>query len=694
MRVSVSVVARLLVVAVLVWLWLLTITYIANHHQDVALWLLPSAITSWPSSVAPVNLKPDVFSGDRHAQLGGDAKAEKARHRKGTAARVKGGPTTGGKGQGGNLRQQKGKHNFTSQNYYTNVSASRTKWGELVAMPSMVLSADDFDLASLEKHLQVCTQERVDAVTRPMLSDEEFKFCQWALDSGPTGGKVKVGTSYGDLNGKQKEQYERYTCNSVAGGRNPSCDDSFGDEQIRSWRANPVREPSGKQADLCGPESTYSSRVNCFDSRSNARICFFKNAMMDMSRMSDVHRSFSTDSRSWRNGFLKTHCEPHITGRTIKYYEIYQPFKSSSSANATVCDFVIPEPVLVVSHDQSKNLGHTMNDYMNAWAQLWLAGMGSRASHVTLLSLDAVREGHNYHDELFQFGLHYAKSFFKVVKAPSFGPDAKVCFKQLIFLPRPFLLFTWDGWFQDMPCPMVGPSTLYQRWNLHVRRSYGLLDLPEALETNQGLRVLLVVRVVDPSSQDEARDPHFNTRVFVNLGALEAALVDLLAALTAETGVKATLSVVNLGTMTFEDQVRLVGRSSLLIGMHGAGITHAMHLPVGTKHCCGVLEIFPFGEFSPIRGHGNMARRMGLHYDRIFLDRNETNSPRYTNVNKGGPAFGSYVPLKAFNESVAGLLRAVAGGSGARATCIMPTVLRNPHFELNQTLPAVGSSGP
>ena len=36
--------------------------------------------------------------------------------------------------------------------------------------------------------------------------------------------------------------------------------------------------------------------------------------------------------------------------------------------------------------------------------------------------------------------------------------------------------------------------------------------------------------------------------------------------------------------------------------MHGAGITHSMHMSIGESNCCGVLEIFPTGEFTNIRG--------------------------------------------------------------------------------------------
>ncbi len=61
----------------------------------------------------------------------------------------------------------------------------------------------------------------------------------------------------------------------------------------------------------------------------------------------------------------------------------------------------------------------------------------------------------------------------------------------------------------------------------------------------------------------------------------------------------------------------MIGQSSLVIGVHGAGVASTMHMSIGTKYCCGVLEIYPKGEFTVARGHGNMARKMGIYYDRI-----------------------------------------------------------------------------
>eukprot|EP01034_Spumella_vulgaris_P045142 gene45142-56205_t len=53
--------------------------------------------------------------------------------------------------------------------------------------------------------------------------------------------------------------------------------------------------------------------------------------------------------------------------------------------------------------------------------------------------------------------------------------------------------------------------------------------------------------------------------------------------------------------------------------MHGAGIAHSLHMSVGSHLCCGVVEIFPEGEFKSIRGYGNMIRHMGIHYSRLEI---------------------------------------------------------------------------
>ena len=59
--------------------------------------------------------------------------------------------------------------------------------------------------------------------------------------------------------------------------------------------------------------------------------------------------------------------------------------------------------------------------------------------------------------------------------------------------PRPEIAFTRDGWKQDLRCSYMGPSSLYQRWNLNMRKDNGLLTT-EAMPTNEFFSVLLITK--------------------------------------------------------------------------------------------------------------------------------------------------------------------------------------------------------
>jgi hypothetical protein len=94
-----------------------------------------------------------------------------------------------------------------------------------------------------------------------------------------------------------------------------------------------------------------------------------------------------------------------------------------------------------------------------------------------------------------------------------------------------------------------------------------------------------------------------------------------------------------------------------------------MHMPIGTKHCCGVIEIFPEGEFKQIRGYGNMARRMGHHYKDMFLSGADSGSD------------GATVSPSLLKEKVVELISAIKNSP----TCVLPTVISDPYFDNEKT---------
>ena len=235
------------------------------------------------------------------------------------------------------------------------------------------------------------------------------------------------------------------------------------------------------------------------------------------------------------------------------------------------------------------------------------------------------------------------------------------------------MLFTFDGWWQDMPCSFKGPSSLYQRWNLQLRFNYGFLkpyyDSIHAdmrcnqsgsaappyhnitnMNTDHVMQVLLVVRK-GASGDGTVR----TSRFFLNTD-------DIIASLKTISGI--VFLPVDLSVLSFEAQLEVIGNSSIVIGMHGAGVTHSMHMAIGTKYCCGVVEIFPPGEYAPIRGHGNMARRMGHYYSRLDLANRPTDR-------------GSFVPPDQLKSTVENIIGSIL----QQPTCVLPSVLTDPFFE-------------
>lgn len=68
-----------------------------------------------------------------------------------------------------------------------------------------------------------------------------------------------------------------------------------------------------------------------------------------------------------------------------------------------------------------------------------------------------------------------------------------------------------------------------------------------------------------------------------------------------------------LETLPMKEQLKIIKHTDILIGMHGAGLSHTLYLP----HTSGLIELFPF-KFKKMHGYSKMfeaiARWRGLHY--------------------------------------------------------------------------------
>jgi hypothetical protein len=90
----------------------------------------------------------------------------------------------------------------------------------LSPMPPVPRNSSYLHVSSASFH--IC-DANVDASLQQRLSDDDLKWCRWALSG--NGGGVVVGKSYGKLGREDRNRYEQLGCNSVAKGSNPTCDD-------------------------------------------------------------------------------------------------------------------------------------------------------------------------------------------------------------------------------------------------------------------------------------------------------------------------------------------------------------------------------------------------------------------------------------------------------------------------------------
>jgi hypothetical protein len=522
--------------------------------------------------------------------------------------------------------------------------ATSMPWKEFVGMPyNENFSIPNRKTKLLQKEVITCPSEIISALAKPRLSESDFKWCQWALSR--DGGKVVVGKSWGKLTSKEaKERFDALNCNSVNEGKNPSCDDSWGDIHIRTWQKNRMEAIRCHQAK--------SSDVLCQKNDNNDVYCSIKNAQINFSKMKKVSRGGSmTPSKKFQNDFLSADCKENVAVEdSFPFPHLYSPRLSTDS-----CDYVYNGTLLMYSHDDIRNLGHTLNDVFNIWIMLWMQGIARFEHQVEMLNIDSFKLGHNFDDQPNAFFTTYYKSLRGILKGIDFQ-DKTLCVKNLMVQPIPPRFFIWESWFIDLPCSFVGPSSLYQRWNLDVRNNYGLLNVDRSTVKR---KVLLVVRNENSNMWGTQR----TSRNYLNTDEIIADLRTLIS--EAEFVNDFELVALDLGKLSFVEQLQLIGEAGIMVGMHGAGMASSMHMSIGEEKCCGVLEMFPQGEFTPIKGHGNMVRKMGLYYDRLDIE------------GKDSQGNGAKVPVQALIRQMRQMMQQITN----KPTCVIDAVIQDPFLE-------------
>lgn len=238
-----------------------------------------------------------------------------------------------------------------------------------------------------------------------------------------------------------------------------------------------------------------------------------------------------------------------------------------------------PFPVaLVLTRERREhaNLFHTSTDFMNAFFALHMAGIidgtkvGDRRGmeSVGVIILDEQPEGpfDSVWPKVFgpAYGLHRPSQF--LTKAPT------VAFDRVVFSPPGYTHFLFAHLFSEGDC----------REPTHLLRSFrefmlSGLGIATPASSRRGLRVLFISR----RPYSKFVDHKFVGRQVDN----EDAVME---AMRSDSHVEEARRV-DMVEFTFTEQLAMIAGTDILVGMHGAALSHAVFLPPWA----GVVELWP-----------------------------------------------------------------------------------------------------
>lgn len=104
-------------------------------------------------------------------------------------------------------------------------------------------------------------------------------------------------------------------------------------------------------------------------------------------------------TRQWEKGFLSADCGDF--GKEDIGLPLYKP--DIEGREDAICDYYFNETVIMYSHDNIRNFGTMVVDYLNVWAMLWVAGVSQEARDITFFNVDSIRKGKYFADSTNQF---------------------------------------------------------------------------------------------------------------------------------------------------------------------------------------------------------------------------------------------------------------------------------------------------
>lgn len=279
-----------------------------------------------------------------------------------------------------------------------------------------------------------------------------------------------------------------------------------------------------------------------------------------------------------------------------------------ADAHEFVCSKWIEEPTVFVTRFEYANLFHTVTDWYSAYVAARVTGLPYRP-HLVFVDGHCEAPLEETWRTLFS-SLSYAKNF-----------TGTVCFRHAIFAPLGYENVLFKGLSEAVDCHGASAHDLWQNpddrktarlseFGEMIRAAFGFpVDRHQIPKPSSGLNILFVRR------EDYLAHPRHGGKVQTRLSN-EQEVFDAINS-WAPSHSECKLNVVNgrFAHMSMKEQVRAIQDASVIIGAHGAGLTHIVSATPNTV----ILEIIS-SEYR--RPHFELiAQWKGLPYHAINLPR-------------------------------------------------------------------------
>ncbi|XP_064485257.1 EGF domain-specific O-linked N-acetylglucosamine transferase-like isoform X2 [Ornithodoros turicata] len=309
-----------------------------------------------------------------------------------------------------------------------------------------------------------------------------------------------------------------------------------------------VAERRKKLSILCRPEKSGDSLLECTP---NTELCRAKHIRLDFERLLKLPPPVKYREDILGPGLIGGCCrldvkalkaEGHHKSPLQSWYAELEHFAEFSETDASDCDIVIKKPTVLMKLDATVNIYHHFCDFVNLYLSLHFNNTFHKDFNILIW-------------DTFPYRSNVAPIWkaFTHLEPLTLAPYAgkKVCFHEALFSFLPRMIF---GLYYNMPLvPGCSGSGIFRAFNRHV-----LHRLRIKVERPKHVRITFVSRI----------SKH---RLVLNEDELIARAKKL-------QGVSVHRVSFTHAT-PFVEQIAVSANTDILIGMHGAGLTHVLFQP-------------------------------------------------------------------------------------------------------------------